>query len=113
MKYIKYFKLLEHNIGVNISPKVGYYIISKYSGDYVSDNVTSFLNNNIGKIIKIDLSSQPILVEYENEIPGYEDWMNKNKLFRYSWWFNEDEIKYISKTKEDLLPYIQAKKYNI
>lgn len=100
------------------SPKIGdYVIIEKEFDDFEDKNNIIFINSSIGYIWKSPGASTHI-VKYYN-IPD-----NIKQYFQYSDYSeglkignsiitNNEEIKYWSKDKEDLLPFIATNKYNL
>lgn len=91
------------------------YVICK---DLQVDNThpkNKYLLNNIGQIVSTEFSNHyPYEVCYENMPDDIKQFASspehyKNKILI----FNNKEILYHSKNKEDLLPFINANKFNI
>jgi hypothetical protein len=105
MKYIKQFDNLspDSNITKNsIKVEIGDYVIcSEYDND-----INFFIENNIGEVIDLNCG-YPYIVKYNNAPEGL-----KNKNFHRRGMY-KDEIKYVSKNKEDLESILLAKKFNI
>lgn len=102
-----------------IPPSIGYYVIIEKDNDddFDDNNYINYINTSIGYIWKSPGESTHI-VKYNN-IPD-----NIKQYFQYSDYSdglkignsvitNNDEIKYWSKDKEDLIPFIQSNKYNL
>lgn len=111
------FKLFESvNDG---TPGVGDYVIINENSDTYSADALKFINNSIGHIWKSpDNSSNYFLVKY-NDIPkdvlfyfAYSDYSNGLKIGNSILIFTEN-VKYWSKDEEELIPLIQATKYNL
>jgi len=111
MKYIKKFE------NIKDEPKVGDYVLMKSSMQ--NKEMTDFIDNTIGKIIKIEIKYHfnTVSVEYE-DIPmeiaslfGYENYnLNHNIGFRE---FLYSSIIDYSENKEDLEYKIKAKNFNL
>jgi len=115
MKYLKKFE--DTNVD---EPKVGDYVIISDSMDYGShiyDAYVYFVNNNIGKLysIKNEYSdySDYYRVLFYNIPKDAEEWFSENYDGDKYIIVDREDIVYWSKNKEDLEPYIQAKKYNL
>ena len=111
MKYIKKFE------NIKDEPKVGDYVLMKSSMQ--NKEMTDFIDNTIGKIIKTEIKYHfnTVSVEYE-DIPmeiaslfGYENYnLNQNIGFRE---FLYSSIIDYSENKEDLEYKIKAKNFNL
>ena len=121
MKYIKSFESIENN------PQLGDYVICKEYVPYVTyitrqtekDDLDNFINNGIGRFIKIGSGDYCYIIKYDN-IP--EDLLNN---FRYrdttDITFNgngcramkRDEIIEFANTKNELKIKSTASKYNL
>ena len=107
MKYLKFFE--NEQISKKL-PNVGDYVLCDES---FKTELNNFINNNIGKIIKIEHDSHitEYLVEYDlNLIPlGIKKYFiyNNRRLFII------DEITHHSDNKDDLELILLSKKYNI
>lgn len=113
-------------------PIVGDYVICAlptFSDESIELN--SFIENNIGEIIYINKKSKYTHVVLYSEPPkkfrggwfyDYDLYMkayssnkkiNKEYKGKYVYLFELNQIKHYSKTKEDLIIFLSAKKYNI
>ena len=99
------FKLYE---AVNFDdPEIGDYVIANTcDGD---NNASIIINNNIGVISDIEYNKaynyeQPFCVEYT----GFDFGENTDY-----WWFDEKDLVYWSKNKEELELLLQTNKYNL
>ena len=108
MKYIKTYEDL------NDEPNLGDYVITTVIISDVDPKLKFFLENNVGKICKIEDHVISYLVKYENTpfdlFIGIND--NYKKDVGY-WWFDKLEIKIHSSNKEECEAYLNAKKYNL
>jgi len=90
-------------------PEIGDLVVCNESESYSDSEIITFTSNNIGEYIRYDTEfMQPYVIHYE-EIPK-----NLEKYFSH----NErnmslDEIKYISKNKDELEYIIQSNKFNL
>lgn len=110
MKHIKTFEALNQT-----EPNVGdYVIVSDY--DLLETELSSFLNNNIGQLIKKTTSCGLTKNDCLNKIKYYDIpeeirskmYSNAGEINVYS-----KDIKYWSANKEELETILQAKKFNI
>ena len=111
MKYIKKFEDKKYD------PKEGYYVLMKSS--MMNPELNEFIDNTIGKILKIEKNRNyaSLIVEYEN-IPmeiaslfGYNNYeFDENKGFKD---FLYSSIVEYSDNKKDLEYKINAKKFNL
>ena len=98
------FKIFEH---INEQPKIGdYVLIDSSQADIISSTYKNFYGRTIGQIVDI-----------KNEKNGkyevmFDENVNGQKISNFHF-FNFKFIKYWSDNKEDLEPYIRAKKYNL
>ena len=108
MKYIKLYEEL------NDEPHIGDYVVCECINSFSSEEVRDYLENNVGKICKIEDHVISYLVKYENTpfdlFIGIND--NYKKDVGY-WWFDKLEIKIHSSNKEECEAYLNAKKYNL
>jgi hypothetical protein len=108
MKYISKFNI------ERLKPQIGDYIICKDVGSKFSDLISEFLSKNIGRVNDINGSEYPYRVEYTNTPPGeiieFFGTMDDKRFYRV---FNDNEILYFSKNKEDLEIYLDISKYNL
>lgn len=96
MKYLKTFESVNE-------PQVGDYVSCEENDEYFT---SYFISNNIGVII--DVQDDLYFVKYNNipkDIKEYFDEYCRDML--------RDEIKFWSKSKEDVDKYIATKKYNL
>jgi len=118
MKYIKLYE--DYNMN---EPKNGDWVICKENEEDEDDNFTLFINNNIGRIIKInnDYDDYDYIIKYCN-IPKNI----RNRFFSYKMNNKNEyvgdvnkramflrEIKYWSENKKDLEVIILTNKYNL
>jgi len=85
-------------------PKVGHYVICEDINDDLFPDLENYLSANIG-IIKTIMGKITFLVEYKNSSLSF--FTNDLRPFL------REEIKYWSKDKEDLLPFLDAKKFGL
>ena len=110
MKHLKQFEFLNQN-----EPQIGDYVLCHEEDVEDDDDLTNFIDNNIGKIIGIDnTNTVPFDVEYEN-VPD-------NIRYHFTFYTSNDrlmtrkEIIYFSPNKpnkEELEAIKQANKFNI
>jgi len=100
-------------------PTVGDYVIINENSDTYSTEALKFINNSIGYIWKSPVNSSNYLLVKYNDIPkdvmfyfGYSDYSEGLKIANSILIFSE-KVKYWSKDKEDLIPLLQANKYNL
>jgi hypothetical protein len=102
------FKIFE-NINEG-RPEIDDYVLLKYA-TYHND-MTNFLNNNIGKIIFID--DNFCIIEYYNVPDLINHRFDYNKINNtYKKTFKTRFISYWSKNREDLEDILMANKYNL
>ena len=131
MKHLKYFES-------NREPEVGDYILGVDESKYgmktqITYKFISFLNNNIGQIVKIDRSDDNFddnyIVRYENEpsidILDFAFYKKDSKFIKYIPYkifsniysdlsiLDRFEILYFSKNKEDVSIKASVDKYNL
>jgi len=106
MKHIKTFEKLNQK-----KPQVGDYVICQDE----EDDLISFMNNNIGKIIDISHNDKiPFDIEYENIPSNIQNYFGfNNNIKNNNRVMSREEILYWSKNKEDLKQIILQRKYNI
>jgi hypothetical protein len=100
MKYIKTFEL--HFIS---ELKIGDYV--KVYGDFFDNSLIDFFEINIGRLIKIDDSEYPYIVEFEETLPPIHGGDNKKMGFE------RDEIIEWSPDKEIIKMKKDINKYNL
>jgi hypothetical protein len=87
--------------------ETGYYVILTEPGDREKDiEIRNFLENHIGRIKKMYYPGAWFTVEFDNVPEKIAKYFNGRD-------FHQSYIKYISKNKEDLEPFIQSNKYNL
>jgi len=111
MKYIKTYENLKEDV------KIGDYVLcSEYKDPGYKDildvnDIETFIENNIGKIIELDRGSFDYIVKYTNipkELKLEFSFLNNSARGMY-----KEEIDYVSKNKKDLESILLSKKYNI
>lgn len=124
MRYIKTYEASkERDI---TKPRVGDYVLIniKYNGDDEDMiSYSTFINNNIGRIFRINKGQfinevTEVCVEYNNITPDNSEWFNymqdkqydKTKGWRQ---FSISRIKELASTKKELELKIQTDKYNL
>ena len=100
MKYIKKFENAEY--------LVGYYVIMSNQQENRKVKYTHF-EKHIGQIVKTmkDKENDIVCVQYDNDLNGMLEYSDNQ------WWFNQNDILYKSKDKEDLEMILRSKKYNL
>lgn len=117
MKHIKTFE------NINI-PQVGDYVIMNFNANnfsladnYLYTEYIEFVNNTIGKIIKIEYDRYDkykyIVTEYENVPDSIRYHFNKDGYNKFTDKSDVRRISAFSRNKEDLEIILQAKKYNL
>lgn len=101
-------------------PELGDYVIVSIISDLIqtyNDDEQDFIENHIGKIVEIIKYPSTIYYAVEYDIPKdfvpYPYYRTKYSGWKSAWQFERKDLKYISKNKEDLIPIIDAKKYNL
>ena len=90
-------------------PEIGDWVVCNESELYSYYDVINFTSNNIGKYIRYDTDFMGPYVIYYEEIPKtLEKYFSHNERN-----MSLDEIKYISKNKEELEYIIQTNKFNL
>ena len=114
MKYIKTFE-----INKNKKIKIGYYVYCKENPsnssltDKEKNKVLSFVENNIGQIVKCDQDDKyQYTVKYENIPKELIKYFNLN-LCDSCRYMTREEIIYFSPIKEEVELKIATNKYNI
>jgi len=119
---LKYIKLYEKKA----TPKVDDYVLLHYNFDNACElyktthnvslkDITNYINNTIGQIYKIDDSSYPYFIKYENIPNNLKFWFGKenNFFFRVD---NQSHITCFSSDEEELERILLSKvsqKYNL
>ena len=96
MKYLKTFEDEKWN------DKEGSYVLLSIN----KENYDNFLNNNIGKITKVYYPGSWFDVEFDDIPEELERMFGKRN-------FHTNDIKHISKNREDLEAILLGRKYNI
>jgi len=104
MKHIKVYDNLDNN-----EPEEGDYVICKEHS--LNKYFVLFLENNIGKIIKIN--DYRYFITYDNIPEECNDYFMLYFCNFKTRDFFKSEIKYWSKNKKDLEIILQANKYNL
>jgi len=104
MKYLKKFESLE------IEPKKGDYVFCK---DSTWDEISPFLENNIGKIIIKRNDKIPFDVQYQNIPKEFYDYFENPKPGIFIRGCEYDDVLFFAKTESELLLKRQINKFNI
>ena len=106
MKHLKYFE----NEKPPLQPEVGNYVICKESHLSKSEDINSFIENNVGRIKNIDETRTTFkyLVEWENIPKDLKLRFGSNSRF-----MSRDEIVHFSFDKKFLQNVLVQKKYNL
>ena len=105
MKYIKTFESLD-------GPQVGDYVVCE-EGIGINE-LCDFINNTVGKIIKIDKSVLfTYIVKYENIPQDFKIYFNIFGSLDNSRGYSTNELLFWSKNKKDVEEYLMSKKYNL
>lgn len=119
MKHIKVFELFGQKVN---DAKVGDYVICHINESYDDQQILTddFLNNNVGKLIDINVEfrhEQSWYVRFEKIPKNITDTSNElYKSFNFknkTAGFYDDEIDFWAKTKKDVLLMRDVKKYNL
>ena len=104
-------------------PQIGDYVCTKddthrtYAIFDIRKKLDNFLSNNVGNIVDIEYESDvdyPYNVQYDNIPTELNHYFEDNNISRINCRrFDESEILFFSKNKEDVETYIEANKYNI
>lgn len=110
---MKYLKAFDHRI-ISKNVNEGDYIVAEINGN---DNISNFINNNIGHIVLINNGPAWLSVTYEN-VP--DNIMNsftiiedKYNTFLYNYTIHIDDVKYYARTKEELEFELTTNKFNL
>lgn len=111
MKHLKIYEEIYENQN---EPKLGDYVICKWTSADDSHEANVFVENKIGKISKIreiNNTTKSYIVEYDN-IPDELEFYTYQKNGSWFTFKRKDLLKW-SRSKDELQMYIDSKKYNI
>ena len=107
MKYLKLFEQIKNE------PQIGDYVVCKCDNAGL-DEISTYMNNNIGKILKDIGTIQQYYVKYEgvpiNLFRGINNGLTSDIGF---WWFDKSEIEVYSSNRKVCEIYLDTKKYNL
>jgi hypothetical protein len=115
MKYIKSYErnFLKTYEEIKEEPQIGDYVVCTESRIQNMKQIntapfTTFISNNIGKLIKYLEPNQLYSVKYKNIPDNIKNFFENSTHF-----FIKEDILYFSKNKEHLEDIIKADKYNL